>query len=316
MSSAPVTPQQAIANVESRRRSGFSVRGMQEGVAKWLCFAAALVSVVTTFGIVAVLLGQSAPFFQKVPITAFLGGTEWRPTPEPGLFGVLPLITGTLMITVGAGVIAVPIGLLSAIFLSEYAPSRLRNVLKPALELLAGIPTVVYGYLGLFLVTPILRKAIPDIQASNALAGAIVVGIMILPLVSSLCEDAISAVPKAMREGAYGLGATKMEVTTRTVVPAALSGIMASFILALSRALGETMAVTLAAGSTPNLTLNPARQIETMTAYIVNTASGDAEAGSVRYTSIFAVGVTLFVFTMAMNLVATKLVKRFRQVYA
>jgi phosphate transport system permease protein len=184
------------------------------------------------------------------------------------------------------------------------------------LELLAGIPTVVYGYLGLFLVTPLLRHLIPDIQSSNAAAGAIVVGIMILPLVSSLCEDALSAVPKALREGAYGLGATKMEVTTKIVVPAALSGIMASFILALSRALGETMAVTLAAGSNPDLTLNPAKSIETMTAYIVTTASGDAATGSVRYTSIFAVGVTLFAFTMVMNLIAVRLVRRFRQVYS
>jgi phosphate transport system permease protein len=261
-------------------------------------------------------VSQSIPFFRSVSPVDFFTGTVWSPTPEPGKFGVIPLIYGTVVITVGAGLIAVPLGLLSAIFLSEYAPNRLRNFLKPAMELLAGIPTVVYGYFGLFFVTPLLRHAIPEIQSSNALSGAIVVGIMILPLVSSLCEDAISAVPHALREGAYGLGATKMEVTTKIVVPGALSGIMASFILALSRALGETMAVTLAAGSNPVLTFNPAKAIETMTAYIVSTSKGDAGVGTVRYNSIFAVGITLFLFTMVMNLVAMRLVKKFRQVYS
>jgi phosphate transport system permease protein len=181
---------------------------------------------------------------------------------------------------------------------------------------LAGIPTVVYGYLGLFLVTPLLKHIAPDIQAANAAAGAIVVGIMILPLVSSLCEDSIRAVPRALREGAYGLGATKMEVTLHVVLPAALSGIMASFILALSRALGETMAVALAAGSNPILTLNPTKSIQTMTAYIVEMASGDVPAGSTAYNSIFAVGATLFLFTFGMNVLAIQLVKRFRQVYS
>jgi phosphate transport system permease protein len=301
---------------ESRWRRVAGFRAVNEGLIRWFCFICAILSVVTTFGIVTVLLVQALPFFQSVSVVDFFTGLEWKPTPEPGKFGILPLITGTLLITVGAGLIAVPLGLLSAIYLSEYAHPRVRKYLKPMLELLAGIPTVVYGYLGLFLVTPLLKEIMPEIQASNAAAGAIVVGIMILPLVSSLCEDALSAVPKALREGAYGLGATKMEVTTRIVVPAALSGVMASFILALSRALGETMAVTLAAGSNPVLTLNPAKSIETMTAYIVTTASGDAATGSIRYTSIFAVGVTLFAFTMVMNLIAARLVKRFRQVYS
>jgi phosphate transport system permease protein len=292
------------------------MRGVSEGIVKWLCFACAFVSVVTTIGIITVLISQSIPFFKAVSPADFFTGTIWRPTPEPGQFGIVPLVTGTLMITVGAGLFAVPLGLLSAIFLSEYAHPRVRNFLKPTLELLAGIPTVVYGYFGLFFVTPLLRHVLPAIESSNAAAGAIVVGIMILPLVSSLCEDAISAVPRALREGAYGLGATKMEVTTKIVVPGALSGIMASFILALSRALGETMAVTLAAGSNPVLTFNPAKAIETMTAYIVATSKGDAGVGTVRYNSIFAVGITLFVFTMVMNLIATRLVKKFRQVYS
>ena len=314
MAAAPAAPESSPS--PARYRSGLGMRGVSEGIVKWACFVCALVSIVTTIGIITVLISQSIPFFKAVSPVDFFSGTVWSPTPEPGKFGVLPLITGTLMITVGAGLFAVPLGLLSAIFLSEYAHPKVRNFLKPTLELLAGIPTVVYGYFGLFFVTPLLKHVIPEIQSSNALSGAIVVGIMILPLVSSLCEDAISAVPRALREGAYGLGATKMEVTTKIVVPGALSGIMASFILALSRALGETMAVTLAAGSNPVLTFNPAKAIETMTAYIVTTSKGDAGVGTVRYNSIFAVGITLFVFTMAMNLIAMRLVKKFRQVYS
>ena len=264
-------------------------RGLKEGGIKWFTFCCALISVLTTFGIIYVLISQSIPFFQKVSIASFVTGKEWRPSSHPPQFGVLPLVTGTLMITVGAGIIAIPLGLLSAIFLSEYSPPKLRGVLKPALEMLAGIPTVVYGYFGLFFVTPLLAKVWPDIQSSNAASGAVVVGIMILPLVSSLCEDAIRAVPKPLREGAFGLGSTKMEVMTKIVTPAALSGIMASFILALSRALGETMAVTLAAGANPQLTLNPAKAIETMTAFIVTTTRGDAPAGSAMYDSLLAV---------------------------
>jgi phosphate transport system permease protein len=292
------------------------LRGAKENTILGICAVCAAISVLTTLGIVLVLFRESFPFFLKVSVVEFFTGRDWKPTGSNPSFGVLPLVIGTLMITFGAGIIAIPLGLLSAIYLSEYAPSRVRGLLKPALELLAGIPTVVYGYFGLFFVTPILRNFIPEIQSSNALAGAIVVGIMILPLVSSLCEDALAAVPRGLREGAYGLGSTKAEVTTRIVVPAAFSGVMAAFILALSRALGETMAVTLAAGASAKFTLNPAESIETMTAYIVNTAKGDAPAGSDKYRSLFAVAVTLFVFTMAMNLLAQRLVKRFRQVYA
>ncbi len=306
----------ASNKVVVRRTSGRDLRRIQQSGVKGITLFCALISVVTTVGIIYELVSQAIPFFKEVSPIAFFTGTEWRPTADPASFGVLPLITGTLLVTVGAGLIALPIGLLNAIFLSEYAPNKVRKILKPSLELLAGIPTVVYGYLGLFLVTPLLKHIMPDIQASNAAAGAIVVGIMILPLVSSLCEDAIRAVPRALREGAYGLGATKAEVTLHVVVPSALSGIMASFILALSRALGETMAVALAAGSNPILTLNPAKSIQTMTAYIVQVASGDAAAGSTAYKSIFAVGVTLFAFTFFMNMLATRFVKRFRQVYS
>lgn len=305
---------QPPAEANDFRRAGFSLRTFKEGSVKSFTYLCALVSILTTLGIVLVLITQAFPFFKEVSPVAFLTGKEWKPASN--LYGVLPLVTGTLAITLGAGLIAIPLGLLSAIFLSEYAPKRVRQVLKPALELLAGIPTVVYGYLGLTLVTPWLRKIDGTFQAQNWACGAIVVGIMILPLVSSLCEDAISAVPKPLREGAYGLGSTKMEVILKIVVPAALSGIMASFILALSRALGETMAVTLAAGQTPFLTADPRKSVETMTAFIVTTAQGDIPQGTTRTYAIFAVAMTLFVFTMVLNLIALRLVRRFRQVYS
>jgi phosphate transport system permease protein len=306
----------ALATLNRVSASNRLARRFGEGTIRWFCFLSALVSVVTTFGILYVLASNSFGFFQHVSLSQFLLGTDWSPDNAPASFGVLPLVCGTLLITVGAGLIAVPLGLLSAIFLSEYAPKSVRKVLKPALELLAGIPTVVYGYLAVFLITPALRSVIPSIQAYNAASGSIVVGIMILPLVSSLCEDAIRAVPRSLREGAYALGATKMEITMKIVLPGALSGIMASFILALSRALGETMAVTLAAGSTPRMTFNPADSIQTMTAYIVNTSKGDAPSGTIRYQAMFAVGVALFIFTLAMNMIAVRLVKRYRQVYS
>lgn len=299
-----------------RKRAGIDLKRLKEAGVRNLCLLCALLSIVTTLGIIYVLFSQSLPFFQSVPLREYFTGTKWTPNNQPPNYGILPLVTGTLMITIGAGLIAVPLGLLAAIFLSEYASVRLRNLLKPTLELLAGIPSVVYGYFALFFVTPALKQVFPSVMAFNAASGAVVVGIMILPLVSSLCEDALNAVPRSLREGAYALGSTKLEVSMKIVVPAALSGIMASFILALSRALGETMAVTLAAGATPTLTFNPAESIQTMTAYIVTTAKGDAPFGSVRYNSLFAVGVTLFVFTMIMNLIAVRLVKKFRQVYA
>lgn len=288
---------------------------VKESFIRLLCLSCALLCVATTIGIIYTLLAESLHFFKAVPLTEFFGTTKWSPTFEPPKYGVLPLLSGTFLITVGAGIIALPLGLLAAIYLSEYASPKLRGILKPILELLAGIPTVVYGFFAVFVVTPLLRSQFPSVGVFNAASGAIVVGIMILPLVSSLCEDALSAVPKALREGAYGLGSTKLEVSTKIVVPAALSGIMASFILALSRAIGETMAVTLAAGATPNLTLNPAESIQTMTAYIVQISKGDTPAGTTPYYTLFAVGLTLFAITMLMNVLAAVLVKRFRQVY-
>ncbi len=298
----------------TRRRSG--TRHFGEKIIKLFCLLCALISVVTTFGIVYSLLHDSLTFFSRVSVLEFFGTTTWRPTFDNPKYGIWPLIGGTLMITIGSALIAVPLGLLVGIYLSEYAPKRLRSVMKPALELLAGVPTVVYGFFGLFVVTPFLKRFIPGIETYNGLAGAIVVGLMILPLVASLCEEAIRAVPKSLREAAYGLGSTKFEVTMKIVVPGAFSGIMASFMLALSRAIGETMAVTLAAGAVPRLTADPRESIMTMTAYIVQISSGDIPAGSNAYYTLFAVGLTLFAMTFTMNMIANRLVKRFRQVYS
>ncbi len=277
-----------------------------------LCFICAFITVGTTLGIIVVLGKETVLFFRDgVSIGEFLTGTEWAPTFTPAKFGVLPLVTGTLMITVGSGLIAIPLGLASAIYLSEYASPTFRMIVKPALELLAGIPTVVYGYLALFHVTPILQRFFPDTEVFNAASGAIVVGIMILPLVTSLCDDAISAVPKALKEGALALGATKSEVIRQVLVRAAVSGVVAAFILALSRAVGETMAVTLAAGQSPKMTLDPQESIQTMTAFIVQISKGDTPAGSTAYLTLFAVGSLLFLMTLGLNMIARRVVKRF-----
>jgi phosphate transport system permease protein len=287
----------------------------RERIVRLLCLLCAAVSIATTVGIVYTLFFESLGFFREVSPWTFFTGREWSPLFAPPRFGILPLVCGTFLIAIGAGLIALPMGLLTAIYLAEYASARVRGIVKPALELLAGIPTVVYGYVGITLVTPALRAIFPQVEVFNAASGAIVVGIMILPLVASLCEDALRAVPRALREGGFGLGATKTEVTLSIVVPAALSGIAASFLLALSRAIGETMAVTLAAGSTPRLTLNPAQSIQTMTAFIVQVSQGDTPVGSTAYKTLFAVGLTLFAITLLMNLLAQRLVKRYRLVY-
>ena len=245
----------------------------------------------------------------------FLTGTRWAPLIQPQSFGILPLVAGSVLVAVGAAVVALPLGVLIAIYLSEYAPGRIRKVVKPALEILAGIPTVVYGYFALTFVTPLIRMVVPGTDIFNAASASIVVGIMIIPLVSSLSEDALSSVPDSLRQGAFALGATKYEVATRTVFPAALSGVIASFILALSRAIGETMAVTIAAGATPKLTLNPFTSIETMTAYIVQVSRGETPYGSIEYKTIFAVGLVLFLITLAMNAISLLILRRFREVY-
>jgi phosphate transport system permease protein len=281
----------------------------------------AVITILTTIGILVVLSVETFEFFlkSKIGILDFLLGTELRPEASPPKFGILPLIWGTFVIAAGSSMIALPIGLLSAIFLSEYAPRRLRGVLKPMLELLAGIPTIVYGYLALLLVTPALKAIFEPIgvrvETFNVLSACIVVGVMIIPMVSSLSEDVLGAVPRGLREAAYGLGATKFEVSTRIVLPAALSGVVASFILAISRAVGETMAVVLAAGSRPQITLNPLTSAETMTAYIVAVTGGEASYGSPEYLSLFAVGLTLFAITMLLNVASGFVLRHFREVY-
>jgi phosphate transport system permease protein len=285
-------------------------------------FACAVVSVAVTVGIVAVLVVDAVAFFRESSLVGFLTGTVWAPGQgggEGGQYGVLPLINGTLMIGIGATVVGLPLGVLTAIYLSEYASPRVRGVLKPTLEILAGIPTVIVGYFALQFVTPsLLRPVFGDdrVFIFNAAAGSIAVGLMILPIIASISEDAMRSVPASLREAAFGLGATKRQVSLRVVVPAALSGIAASVILAFSRAVGETMAVTIAAGNSPKMTLDFFTSIQTLTASIAQTVSGEASAGTVRYNALFALGLTLFLITLGMNLVSARIVRRFRQVYS
>ena len=290
-------------------------RRVGEGAIHGLLLLCGLISLGTTLGIIVTLSTETVNFFREVPIADFFGDAQWAPLFTPQHFGVWPLVVGTLLVTAGACIIALPVGLATAIYLSEYAPDRLRRILKPFLEVLAGIPTVVYGFFALTFITPVLRFIYPGAEVFNAASAAIVMGIMITPMVSSLSEDAMIAVPRSLREAAYALGATKFETATRVVVPSALSGIVASFILAISRAIGETMIVTLAAGATPNLTGNPFEGIQTMTAYIVQVSLGDTPQGSTEYRTIFAVATTLFIMTFAMTLLAHFVVRRYRGVY-
>ena len=296
----------------NRRRSR---RALEERIVRGVLFASALVSVLTTVGIVFSLLSQALGFFQQIGVWEFLTGTRWAPILIPQSFGVLPLVAGTLMVSIIAAAVAVPVGLATAVFLSEYAPDRVRRVLKPILEVLAGIPTVVYGYFALTFVTPLIQIVFKDMLVFNALSAGLVMGLMIIPMVSSLSEDAMLSVPRSLREAAYALGATRLEVALRVVVPAALSGIVAAFILAMSRAVGETMLVTIAAGATPRLTLNPLESIQTMTAYIVQLSLGETPHGSLEYNTIFAVGLLLFFMTLAMNLLGHWVVRRWKEQY-
>lgn len=275
----------------------------------------ASISVLTTIGILFTLLSETIEFFKRVPIADFFTGTVLKPLSQNPEFGVLPLLMGTITSSAIAMIVAVPIGLMAAIYLSEYASVKVRKIVKPLLELLAGIPTIVYGFFAFTFVTPLLREFIPSLQSTNILSPGIVMGIMIIPMIASLSEDAMSSVPNAMREGAYGLGATKLEVTRKVVIPAALSGIIASFVLGISRAIGETMIVTIASGSTKNFTFDITQSMQTMTAYIVEVTGGDAPAGSTVYYSLYAVAMTLFVFTLLMNILARFISKRFREEY-
>lgn len=303
-----------VEGARPRYRNIWQRLRLERMVEFWL-FLCAAVSILTTAGIIAVLVFQAAQFFLEVPIIDFITGTKWTPLFASKQFGVLALVAGTVQTAIGAMIVALPLGLLSAIFLSEYAPRTVRRLLKPVLEVLAGIPTIVYGFFALLFITPLLREVSGGISVFNGLSASIVMGIMILPMVSSLSEDAMRAVPISLREGAYALGATKLEVSTRVVIPAALSGIVASFILAMSRAIGETMIVTVAAGQNPNFTLNPLVPIETMTAFIVQVSQGDSPTGTLEFKTIFAVGLTLFVFTLLMNILSQYVVRRFRETY-
>ena len=291
------------------------IRSLEGRAARTFFFLCAMLSIFTTVGIVVSLFSQALAFFTEVSVWEFLTGTRWSPILKPNSFGVLPLVGGTLLVAFLAAVVAVPVGLGTAIFLAEYAPDSVRRVVKPVLEILAGIPTVVYGYFALTFVTPLLQVIFPDMIVFNALSAGLVMGIMIIPMVSSLSEDAMVAVPLSLRQGAYALGATRLEVSLRVVVPAALSGIVASFILAMSRAIGETMLVTIAAGATPNLTWNPLESVQAMTAYIVQVSLGEAAHGSLEYNTIFAVGLLLFMMTLLMSLLGQWVVRRWREEY-
>lgn len=276
---------------------------------------AAFVSLATTVGIVLSLLLPAIEFFREVSPVEFFMGTNWAPLFEPSSFGVLPLIAGTFAVTFWALLVAIPAGLGSAIFLAEYASPRVRGFLKPTLEILAAIPTVVYGYFALTAVTPLLRTIGIEVQIFNVLAGGLVLGVMLIPTIASLSEDAMSAVPQALRDAAYGLGADRLQVSTRVVVPAAISGIIASFVLGVSRAVGETMIVLIAVGQLPQLTFDPRETAETLTAFIGATGNGDLPTGSTEYKTIFAVGLTLFVMTLVMNVISIRLVRKYREVY-
>jgi phosphate transport system permease protein len=290
---------------------------MRERLIKTLFQLFAYVSILTTVGIVLVLLVDTVGFFRQVSLIEYLTDTEWRPgESDSARFGILPLMWGTLQATIIASLVALPIGLLAAIYLSEYAPTRVRRWLKPALEVLAGVPTVVFGFFAFTLVTPVLESTIfPGIDTLNTLSAGLVMGVMIIPTVASVSEDSIYAVPRALREGAYALGATKREVATQVVIPAALSGIMAAFILGISRAIGETMIVTVAAGASPDLALSPLEGHQAMTAYIAAVAGGETQRGTITYSSIFAVGFTLFLMTLLLNIASNLFVRRFRETY-
>lgn len=280
-----------------------------------ILFCAAAISVITTVGIIVTLMGETLLFFREISIVEFLTGTKWTPLFLSQHFGVLPLVNGTFAVALVAMAIAIPIGLGSAIYLSEYAPERVRAVLKPALEILAGIPTVVYGYFALLFVTPILRSILPHTSIFNVASAGIVMGFMILPMMASITEDALRAVPRDLREGAYALGATKFEATTRVVVPGALSGILAAAILSISRAIGETMIVAIAAGLQPKMGFDLLSSMETMTAYIVQVSLGDTPQDTIEYRTIFAVGTLLFALTFVMNVLGDWFVRRYREVY-
>ena len=299
----------------STRLASRRARVIRERIIESFLFLAALVSVFTTVGIVYVLVKESVVFFQHVAIVDFLTDTQWTPLFDDAHFGIMVLLSGTLTSSLVALAIAIPLGTVIAIYLSEFAPFKVREVAKPFLELLGGVPTIIYGYFALLFVTPLLQALIPGLPGFNLLSAGIVMGIMIIPYVSSISEDAMRAVPMSLREGSYAMGATRYQTATRVVVPAAISGIAAAYILGISRAVGETMILAVAAGMQPNLTFNPLEPAATITAYIVQVALGDLPHGSVGYQTIFAAGLTLMLFTLAFNILGHLMRRRFREVY-
>ncbi len=287
----------------------------REKIIEGLLLLCAAVSILTTIGILYVLISESSAFFSHVSVVDFLSDTQWTPLFAEKHFGILPLVAGTLLTSVIAILFALPIGLSIAVFLNEYAPKGFRRSVKPVLEILAAIPTVVYGYFALMVVTPFLQQIFPQMSGFNALSPGIVMGIMIIPMISSLSEDALYAVPTSLREASYGIGATRLQTSFRVLVPAASSGIIVSVILAISRAVGETMIVAIAAGQQPRLTLNPFVPVETITTYIVQVSLGDVVQGSLEYQTIFAAGIALFVLTFLLNNVSFYIKKRFQERY-
>ena len=292
------------------------LRQLRERIIEFVLFLAAFSSVLITVGIVGVLVYESHSFFQQISIVDFLTDTQWTPLFDDAHYGILPLLSGTLVTTAIALVVAIPIGTVTAIYLSEYAPYKVREIVKPMLELLSAVPTVVYGYFALLFVTPLLQQLMPELPGFNMLSAGLVIGIMIIPYVSSVSEDAIRAVPMHIREGSYAMGATRLQTALRVVVPSAFSGIAAAYILGISRAIGETMVVAIAAGMQPNLTWNPTEPAATITAFIVQVSLGDLPHGSIGYQTIFAAGLTLLVITLSLNILGHILRKRFREVYS
>jgi phosphate transport system permease protein len=288
---------------------------IKEGIIETGLFLCALSSVLITISIVIVLVYESYGFFKVVSFKEFLTAKEWTPLFFEPKFGILPLVTGTLLTTAIALLVALPLGLMVAVYLSEYAPHRMREIIKPFLELLAAVPTVVYGYFALLFLTPVLQKILPDLSGFNALSPGIIMGIMIIPYVSSVSEDSMKAVPMHIKEGSYAMGATKLQTAFKVVIPAAFSGIAAAFIIGISRAIGETMVVAIAAGMMPNFSVNPLEPVQTLTAYIVQVSLGDVPHGTIEYKTIFAAGITLFMMTLVFNLIGFWLRKRIREVY-
>jgi phosphate transport system permease protein len=315
MSAVPGPTTMIDAAVRGQRLARRRSRILRERLIELVLFLAALVSVFTTVGIVYILIKESVAFFEHVPIRDFLLDTQWTPLFDDAHFGIMVLLSGTLTSSAVALLIAIPLGTIIAIYLSEFAPFKVREIAKPFLELLGGVPTIVYGYFALLFVTPLLQRLYPELPGFNLLSAGIVMGIMIIPYVSSISEDAMRAVPMSLREGSYAQGATRFQTATRVVVPAAFSGIASAYILGISRAVGETMILAVAAGQQPNLTFNPLEPAATITAYIVQVALGDLPHGSIGYQTIFAAGLTLMLFTLACNIAGHVLRKSFREAY-